>query len=177
MLFHATMTLNTQWVAIVVSGRNRPIVEEGIMTFTLRRLILEEMDRAAFVHRTSFDERLPWLTGLHTPDQDRAFYQTRVFAECEIWGAVEREIIGFIAFRDGWINQFYVLPSHQGMGAGDALLRVAKAAFPSLQLWAFQKNTPARRFYERRGFIVVRETDGRDNEEREPDVLYRWQRD
>jgi putative acetyltransferase len=147
------------------------------MIFSLRRLTLEEMDRAAFIHRTSFDERLPWLTGLHTPDQDRAFYRKRVFTECEVWGAADSEVIGFIALRDGWINQFYVLPSHQGLGAGDALLRVAKAAFPSLHLWTFQKNTPARSFYEKRGFIAVKETDGSDNEEREPDVLYRWQRD
>jgi hypothetical protein len=26
------------------------------------------------------------------------------------------------------------------------------------------------------GFIALRETDGRDNEEREPDILYGWNR-
>ncbi len=34
----------------------------------------------------------------------------------------------------------------------------------------------ARRFYEARGFRPVRFTDGADNEERWPDVRYRWQR-
>ena len=43
-----------------------------------------------------------------------------------------------------------------------------------LQLWAFQSNTGARRFYERHGFVEVRRTDGRDNEEGAPDVLYRY---
>src|SRR5581483_12424108 len=118
------------------------------MAFALRRLTLEEMDRAAFIHRTSYDERLPWLTGLHTPDDDRAYYRKRVFAECEVWGAADEEIIGIIAFREGWINQFYVLPECQGLGAGDALLRIAKAASSGLQLWTFQKNTLARSFYE-----------------------------
>ena len=55
------------------------------------------------------------------------------------------------------------------------LLQVAKAASSSLQLWTFQKNILARRFYEKRGFVAVIETDGSQNEEHEPDVLYRWQ--
>ena len=42
------------------------------------------------------------------------------------------------------------------------------------QLWVFQQNANARRFYERRGFVLVRETDGSGNEERTPDALYAW---
>jgi hypothetical protein len=38
----------------------------------------------------------------------------------------------------------------------------------------FQRNEDARRFYERRGFRLVRLTDGADNMEREPDALYAW---
>ena len=60
-----------------------------------------------------------------------------------------------------------------GRGIGSALLAVAKRERPQgLRLWAFQTNTGARRFYERHGFVEVRRTDGRDNEERAPDVLY-----
>jgi hypothetical protein len=43
-------------------------------------------------------------------------------------------------------------------------------------LWTFQRNALARRFYEKEGFVAVRETDGSGNEEREPDVLYLWKR-
>jgi len=32
------------------------------------------------------------------------------------------------------------------------------------------------RFYEARGFALVRETDGSGNEEKEPDALYLWTR-
>ncbi|TVZ63128.1 ribosomal protein S18 acetylase RimI-like enzyme [Rhizobium mongolense USDA 1844] len=134
------------------------------------------MDRAAIILRTSFDERLPWLAGLHTPAEDRAYFRQRVFSECEVWGALDEEIVGLIAFRTDWIDQLYVLPFWQGQGAGEALLQVAKGAASSLQLWTFQKNTLARRFYEKRGFVLVNETDGSDNEEREPDALYRWSR-
>ncbi|GLS17927.1 N-acetyltransferase [Labrys miyagiensis] len=144
--------------------------------FTLRRLSLDDMDRAALIHRTAFDQRLPWLAGLHTPEEDRAFFRNQVFAECQVWGALAEEIVGFIAFWEGWVDQLYVLPQHQGKGAGAVLLALAKAASAELQLWTFQRNLPARRFYERQGFVAVRETDGSGNEEREPDVLYRWRR-
>ena len=146
------------------------------MTPPLRRLALEDVDRAAFVLRTAFDERFPRLAGLHTPDEDRAYLRNHVFAGCEVWGAADEEIIGIIAFREGWIDQLYVLPRHQGRGVGDALLRVAKAASTSLLLRTFQQNALARRFYEARGFLAVGETDGSNNEEREPDILYRWER-
>ena len=134
------------------------------------------MAAASLVHRASFDERLPWLAGLHTPNEDRAFYECHVFSRCDVWGAADGTLIGVIAFREGWVEQLYVLPSRQGQGVGGALLAVAKAAWPGLSLWAFQRNAPARRFYEARGFVAVQETDGGGNEEREPDVLYRWRR-
>ena len=43
-----------------------------------------------------------------------------------------------------------------------------------LELWVFQKNEAARRFYERRGFHLVRLSDGARNMEQEPDALYEW---
>ena len=144
---------------------------------TLRRLALEDMDAAAAVHRASFDRALPWLAGLHTPGEDRAFYRTRVFGNCEVWGAeLQSELIGIIAFRRDWIDQLYVLPDAQRQGIGSSLLKVAQNAFPLLNLWTFQRNLPARQFYEANGFAAVRETDGSNNEEKEPDILYRWER-
>ena len=83
-------------------------------------------------------------------------------------------MIGIIAFREGWIDQLYVLPKTQGQGVGTALLAVATSAWPELMLWTFQRNTGARRFYERHGFVAVEETDGSLNEEKEPDVRYCW---
>ena len=140
------------------------------MSYSLGRMTLEEMDRAAIILRMAFDERLPWFAGLDTPEGDRAYFRERVFVECDVWGAADGQIIGITAFREGWIDQLYVLPQHQGRGAGDALLRVAKAASSGLQLWTFQKNMLARGFYEKRGFVAVKETDGRENKEREPDA-------
>jgi GNAT superfamily N-acetyltransferase len=144
----------------------------------LRRLTLSDMDEAARVHRAAFDAALPWLAGLHTLDEDRWFYRERVFPTGELWGTFAGdELTGIIAFRESWIEQLYVLPHAQGKGSGTALLDVAKRAFDSLQLWTFQRNATARRFYERHGFVLLQETDGARNEEREPDALYGWTRD
>jgi putative acetyltransferase len=143
----------------------------------LRRLSLKDMDAAAAVHRASFDHALPWLAGLHTPAEDRAFYRTRVFKSCEVWGAERQsKLVGIIAFRRDWIDQLYVLPDAQGHGVGSDLLEIAQHTLSLLNLWTFQRNTRARRFYEASGFVAVRETDGSGNEEKEPDVLYRWER-
>jgi GNAT superfamily N-acetyltransferase len=141
----------------------------------LSRLDLADMGAAARVMRISFDERLPHLAGLHTPDEDLAYFREQVFPRDEIWGARdEKVLIGVIAFRRDWIDQLYVLPDYQGRGAGSALLNVAKSRFRFLQLWTFKSNARARRFYERHGFAAVEETDGSRNEERAPDVRYVW---
>src|SRR5262245_42350001 len=65
----------------------------------LRRLALEDMDRAAKVHRASFDHALPTLAGLHTPDEDRSFFREHMFPTCQLWGTFDAsEMTGIIAF-------------------------------------------------------------------------------
>lgn len=148
------------------------MVEIGV-----RKLALADMDAAARVHRAAFDDRLPWLAGLHTSQEDRQFYRTQVFGACTVWGAeIDGAIVGIVAARPRWLDQLYILPSAQGRGIGSRLLETARADQDSVSLWTFQRNAGARRFYEARGFVAVEETDGSGNEEREPDVLYRWTR-
>jgi GNAT superfamily N-acetyltransferase len=143
----------------------------------LMRLELADMDTAALVLRTSFDQALPSLAGLHTPEEDRWFFRERVFKMCEVWGAFDNAVmIGIIAFRENWIDQLYVVPKAQGRGVGTELLQLARSSFDRLQLWTFQRNVQARRFYQARGFALVQETDGAGNEEKEPDALYLWTR-
>ena len=144
---------------------------------SIRQLELADMDAAARVHRTSFDHTLPWLIGLHTPEEDRWFYRERMFKSCALWGAFDGDAMtGVIAFHDDWIEQLYVLPEAQGRGAGTELLDVAKRASERLQLWTFQRNVQARSFYQARGFVLVEQTDGSGNEEKEPDARYLWTR-
>ncbi len=76
----------------------------------------------------------------------------------------------------GWIEQLYLDPAVTGRGIGSMLLAHALATLPApVRLWTFQASTGARRFYERGGFVPLQFTDGADNEQRCPDVLYeRW---
>jgi ribosomal protein S18 acetylase RimI-like enzyme len=85
------------------------------------------------------------------------------------------EIAGFVGVDHCEVSHLYVAPPAQRRGIGTALLQHAKTVSPErLELWVFQKNDDARRFYERHGFRLVRLTDGADNMEREPDALYAW---
>lgn len=120
---------------------------------------------------------MPHMPVLHTPAEDLAFYTGIVFPGTELW-LIEQDdtVAGFIAFRPGWVEQCYIHPDHQRRGYGTQLLHLAQAANPVLQLWTFQCNQAARSFYERHGFTIARMTDGADNEEKQPDILYTWSR-
>ncbi len=94
----------------------------------------------------------------------------------EIWVAEQSgAVIGFLGLNGEEVSHLYVDQRAQGSGVGAALLDHAKRLRPArLQLWVFQKNTGARRFYERHGFKLFKLTDGAGNMEHEPDALYEW---
>jgi putative acetyltransferase len=150
-------------------------MEAGIVLL-IRRATVDESDEVASVHRVSKETAMPFLPALHTHEEDRIFFRTRVFPACEVWVADDNGIAGFIAFGGGWVEHLYVLPNHARRGYGRALLDEAKERNSQLQLWTFQRNLNAIGFYTANGFRLVRETDGAGNEEREPDALLGWSR-
>jgi GNAT superfamily N-acetyltransferase len=115
--------------------------------------------------------------GVHDDDDVRGYFASHIVGDCELWVAEHDGALAGILVLDGeFVDQLYVDPGLTGRGIGSALLAVAKRERPQgLRLWTFQTNTGARRFYERHGFVEVRRTDGRDNEERAPDILYESQ--
>jgi len=143
--------------------------------FGLRRAIFSDMEAVARLHRRVRKTCLPYLPDLHTPEEDLAFFQNEVFPNSIIWVAeAEGELVGVAAVSEGWLDHLYVEPSWQGRGVGSALLSMAKEGNAELELWTFQDNRQARRFYETRGFRLVELTDGSSNEEQTPDARYRW---
>jgi GNAT superfamily N-acetyltransferase len=150
---------------------------EGLAGLLVRPLRREETDAAARIHRAGMRTIPRFDKPGHTPDEDRAYYRERVFAECEILGAFAGDVLlGHVAWEPGWIDHFYVDPPHHGRGIGGRLLHEVQARLDDIQLWTFQANRRARRFYEHHGFVAVEFTDGRGNEEQEPDARYRWRR-
>ena len=115
------------------------------------------------------------------PDEAAVPIAARIREHEEVWVAEEDgRLLGFLGIEHSTnlgaavLEKLYVEPAEQNRRVGTALLDKAKELRPGeLYLWVFQKN-PARRLYERNGFVLVRLTDGADNMEREPDALYRW---
>jgi putative acetyltransferase len=145
------------------------------MPLRLRRAALSDMGAVARLHRQVRKICLPYLPDLHSPEEDLAYFYEQVFPRSTIWlGETEDELAGFAAVREDWLDHLYVAPTWHGLGLGSTLLDIAKDGRSRLDLWVFQRNEQARRFYERRGFRLMELTDGSANEERMPDVRYRW---
>jgi len=112
---------------------------------------------------------------VHSDEEVRRWVGDTLVPNGGTW-VVESEdgVIAMMTLEEDWIDQLYVDPDHFNQGAGTLLLDHAKRLYPNgLQLWTFQSNTRARRFYEIHGFSSVEETAG-CNEEGAPDVRYRW---
>ena len=140
----------------------------------IRRASHADIAAVARLHHAVRLACLPYLPDLHPPASILAFFRDRVFPTCDVWVAGADTLDGFCAFRPGWVDHLYIRPECHRQGLGTALLGEAMAANTHLQLWTFQRNNNAIRFYRARGFRLVRETDGSGNEEREPDVLMEW---
>ncbi len=119
---------------------------------------------------------MTYLPDLHTDDETRGFVADVVLPRQDVHLALDDDgaVLGFAAVDGAWLEHLYVTPSAWGRGVGTALLEHVLAGHDgALSLHVFQRNTGARRFYERHGFVLVATGDGSGNEEREPDATYR----
>jgi ribosomal protein S18 acetylase RimI-like enzyme len=137
-----------------------------------------DADEIAEVHTIAMREAMPYLPHLHTDAETRSWVAEVVLPRQEVWVAeAGGRVVGVAALEGEMLQQLYILPGYQGRGIGSDLLALAKSRRPDgLRLYAFQRNTRARAFYERRGFVAIAFGDGSGNEEGEPDVLYEWRR-
>ncbi|KUJ71019.1 hypothetical protein ACZ90_00515 [Streptomyces albus subsp. albus] len=142
----------------------------------MRRAEAADGGPVAEVWLRSYDAALPTVRRAHSDDAVRAFFTEVVVPVQETWLA-ERDgaVVGMMVLDEDWLSQLYLDPDWRGKGLGDRFVALAKERRPDgLQLWTFQVNDPAQRFYQRHGFVEAERTDGRDNEEREPDIRYVW---
>jgi GNAT superfamily N-acetyltransferase len=146
------------------------------MRYTLRRATSCDADAIANVYYASF-RLLTFLPMLHTAEDYRWFIASVTLKECEVTVAEDESgIVAFLARQGEEVRLLYTRPDRIGMGAGAQLIDAAKASgINALEMWCFEANERARRFYEARGFRAIRFTDGAHNEERMPDVRYRWE--
>ena len=111
---------------------------------------------------------LPEVPFAHGDADVRRWMADEVVGHTDMWVAeLDGVIAGILVLshdRDGsWIEHLYLDPAWVGRGLGDRFMEVAKRRCPDgLQLWAFQSNDRARRFYERHGFVA--------------EIVHRWRR-
>lgn len=120
---------------------------------------------------------LTFLPELHTVEEDLGYIRDVVMAEQLVTVALrDGAIVGFVAETPGWIEHFYMDPAQLRSGIGSVLMGIPKGHNQSLELWCFRDNAAGRAFYEKHGFVAIETTDGSRNEQKAPDVRYRWER-
>lgn len=118
----------------------------------------------------------PIPPAIHPDAEVGTWIAETLLTTCEVWVAANgRAPVAMIGLSDGWVEQLYVSPPHQGQGHGSRLLELAQSRQDALKLWTFASNLPVRRFYEERGFTRSGPASD-DNEEQAPALLYRWSR-
>ncbi len=139
----------------------------------IRRATPEDADPVGDIYVRARDlmTYLPRIT-----DEDRPRLGGLIVRRHEVWISEDAgRITGFSGLGAAMLDHLYVDPETQNRGIGTALLDHAKSQRPAgFQLWVFQENDGARRFYERHGCSLVKLTDGSLNMEKEPDALYEW---
>jgi GNAT superfamily N-acetyltransferase len=146
--------------------------------FELRRATDADAEAVADTFIESFKTALPTVTRVHDDDDERGYVRNVLIGQHETWVATDSgRVVGMMTLLPGWVEQLYIATAEHGRGIGRQLLDLAKERSDgALQLWTFQVNDRARRFYERNAFAVAEMTDGAGNEEREPDIRYVWSR-
>ncbi|MFD3514123.1 GNAT family N-acetyltransferase [Streptomyces sp. NPDC058657] len=149
----------------------------GGARFVLRRAVDGDAGAAAEVWLRSYGAALPGVRRAHDDDGVRAWFRHVVVPEYETWVAEDAAgtLVGVMVLDAVGIDQLYLAPERRGCGLGDLFVAKAKQLRPEgLELWTFQVNGSALRFYLRHGFTEAGRTDGSRNEEREPDVRLVW---
>ncbi len=146
----------------------------------LRKASTSDANDIANVYLTSRKKLVAFAPLVHS---DESVYQwickDLLLNEHVIVAEENKAIIGMMSLTKhegiGRIRQLYILPSAVGHGIGSAMIKMAKSILGSpIQLYTFQENIGARRFYERHGFLAIEFNDGSENEENCPAVLYEW---
>ena len=135
----------------------------------------EWLDELLPMWRASFEAGVG-ITDPHPIAEQRQYFLDRVLPENTVRIAVgDDQLVGFVAASRESIAQLYVRVGLQRCGIGSHLLAWAKAqSSGELWLYTFARNSGARAFYEKSGFVAVAKSF-------EPmwqleDVRYQWSR-
>lgn len=92
----------------------------------------------------------------YSKEESFAFFRDVITPNSEMWVAEsDAEIVAMMGLEGDELDRLYFAMPAQRKGIGSALLDHAKSLRPDgLQCVTFQRNSAARRFYERQGFLA-----------------------
>lgn len=121
-------------------------------------------------------DETPWMPRLRSRDEDRRFVADLIHSGGVLTAREDDTPKGFLFEKHGHVGALYLEPGARGRGIGHRLLGTVKRDCDTIDLWLFEANAGARRFYEREGFRAVERTPG-DNAEGLPDIRMTWTRE
>jgi len=147
------------------------------MTISLRLYRSDDLDSVVQLWYRSWHHAFPDLHHPQPIEQWKIRFQKEIEPNEAVWVAERgHQLLGFFALResDGYLHQIFVSPEAQGQGVGTLLLKKAKQLSPRrILLDTLQRNTQARRFYERHGFrpgdLATNPINGH------PNITYHWE--
>ncbi len=124
----------------------------------------------------SWHSAFPDLQHPQTFQQWKERLQDEIVPNEQVWIAeISEQLVGFIALREngGHLDQIFVSPEMQRQGVGTALLKKAQELLPAgITLDTLQRNSQARRFYEKHGFQPGRT--GTNSINGHANITYHW---
>ena len=91
-------------------------------------------------------------------EQERANIRDRWIPQSDTWVYEhEGEVIGFVSLIGNEVGGLFLAPNRHGQGFGRALMDHAKGIHNELEVEVFKENGIGRRFYDRQGFVTVKE--------------------
>lgn len=119
-----------------------------------------------------------WLPRVYSRENVTQNYCTNLLGIRDVSVAVSPEgtVLGFLAVskEDPVVTALYVQADARSRGIGKTLLDALKTRFPErLELWPYELNTQACRFYEGEGFVLISRDEG-SSDEGLTEVEYVW---
>lgn len=147
--------------------------------FSIRIATQADSDVITNIYLSSRKAYVSFAPLIHSDSAIQHWINDILIPNAQVW-LVEQDkvMIGMMAIIEknkiNWIDQLYILPGHTGHGIGSLLIDKVKSFHLPIRLHTFQENIGARKFYEQHEFKILEFSDGSENEEHCPDMLYEW---
>jgi ribosomal protein S18 acetylase RimI-like enzyme len=117
----------------------------------------KDTDTVLWLWRRSFEHGVGLVDPDPTIDGIRGYFEAETQPKNTLRVArIGEAVVGVLASDRESVNALYVRVDHIGQGIGSRLIDIAKAeSSGSLWLYTFARNTNARRFYARHGFVEI----------------------